>query len=393
MTATKHYPVGGSTIERIELCPASRKAVAALPERPAGKAAERGTRIHSRAEEIFKGARSKTKYTADEDAVAKAMVAKLLEVAAELGFSKEELILEEQIAFKSIHPEDAGGTPDVAAHRAFHDLLIVDFKTGANFVSAERNIQLLFYGAAYFYEKLDPFTQATIGNIHCVILQPDLTDNTVIYARRWSMPASEMGYYKERFQQAVANSILRDWEFKPGNHCEDKYCDARATCAAYKEWLNKSTDGKLFDALEQAKKNTVAAVPRGEVLAELLKAKPLIEKWLKAAETAAIAEMTANAEAVPGFTLESKPGDRVWLDEEATEKAAAALGLSEDQYKPRKLISPAQFEKLKGITKEQVAELVTRPNGNPKPTQKQISNLADFAPPAPPAMPDFRSLA
>lgn len=387
----KHYPVGGSTIERIELCPASRKAVLELGPRPAGKAAERGTRIHSRAEEIFKGTRSKTKYTADEDAVAKAMIEQLMVVSAELGFRKEELILEEQIAFTSIHPTDAGGTPDVAAYRAFHDLLIVDFKSGANYVSAERNIQLLFYACLFFFEKLDPFVQATIGRVHCVILQPDF--NGEIHARRWSLPASELSAYKQRFHAAVANSILREWEFKPGEHCEEKYCDARSTCAAYKEWLNNKSSGQLFDAIEQAKKGKQAATPAGQLLAELLEAKPLIEKWLKAAEAAAIAEMTASAEAVPGYMLESKPGDRKWVDEKAVIAKAEALGLKESDYKPSNLLSPAQFEKLKGVTKEMVAELTERPDGNPKPVKKPHSKLANFAPPAPPAVPDFSSLA
>lgn len=390
---TKHYPVGGSTIERIELCPASRKAVSELPPRPAGKAAERGTRIHSRAEEIFKGTRSKTKYTADEDAIAKAMVEKLLEVSTSLGFSKEEIIIEEQIAFLSIHPTDAGGTPDAVACRAFHDLMVADFKTGANAVSAFENIQMLFYGAMYFFEKLDPFTQATIKNFYAVILQPDLTDNTTIHARIWSMPCSEFTKYQARFQQAVANSILRDWEFKPGNHCEDKYCDARSTCTAYKEWLNKSTDGQLFDAIEKAKAGAKKLpTPSGLLLAELLKVEPLISKWLESAKKAAIGELAANPEAVPGFMLEPGQGQSRWADEAAVAAAAVKAGLTEDQYNPRKLITIGDFKKLvKGkMTDDEVKALTERPVTDDKLVQKPATNLADFAPPA---VPDFSSLA
>lgn len=396
MTETKHYPVGGSTIERIMLCPGSRAACEKLPPMPAGKAAERGTRIHTRVEDIFYGRKSKEKPSVDEDRVAQAMYAKLIEVATSLGFAKEELKVEEQIAFLSIHPTDAGGTPDVVASRAFGDLLVVDFKTGVNFVGANENIQLLFYAAAHYFEKLDELTRMTLGNVHVVILQPDMNDHSVIHSRIWTAPASRLAGDKERFHAAVANSILRDWERIPGNHCEDKYCDARSVCVEYKAWLNKSTDDQLFDLVDKANKGQkLEPTANGIALAPLLKAKAKVVKFFEAAEKLAIAELTANAEAVPGYMLEPGQGQSRWADEKAVETAAKKAGLKIDDYKPRSFCTITKFKELtKGkLTEDEVKALTVRPETDSKLKEKPTSNIANFAPPAPPAVqPDFSSL-
>ena len=86
-----------------------------------------------------------------------------------------------------------------------------------------------------------------------------------------------------------------------------------------------------------------------------------IDSWFEAVRARALAELTLDADAVPGFKLVEGKTNRAWGDEAAAESAFALLG--DARYAPRKLRSPAQMEKL--TDKAEVARWATKPAGKP----------------------------
>ena len=106
-----------------------------------------------------------------------------------------------------------------------------------------------------------------------------------------------------------------------------------------------------------------------EHLGELLEKIPAIEIWIKAIKDRAYNDLTSGG-SVPGYKLvHGKAGNRTWKDVKSAEGLLRSFGLSDDQIYTKKIISPAQADKLyksKALTPEQSLQLsnqVTRPEG------------------------------
>ncbi|MDE2099340.1 MAG: DUF2800 domain-containing protein [Patescibacteria group bacterium] len=369
----KHFKYGGSTIERIGLCPGSVKACEGIDS--AGEAAKRGTRIHTLVELLWN--EQPAAGEADEILIARAVVEKLAEIGAKYGFSKDEIRIEQQLAMFQTH-DDAGGTPDGFAFRAFGDLLVIDLKTGAKKVSAMRNIQEIFY-ACTVAQNLDPFTLRSLLNLHLVIIQPD--GDAQCHVNEWTMPIAELdawhAYFKSIIDRAEANPDLR----VAGEHCRDLFCNARTVCPAYQAWLNEQSLGQLSQALagEQIK-------PRGEQLAAWLKIEPHIKDLLKQAEEDAKALLMEDKNAVPGFCLADSFGHYAWNDEKALVKILKEKGLKPAEFTTSKVISMtalAKVLKTKQIELD-LSALATRPKTGLKVVEaKEVDQaFAAFAPQA-----------
>ncbi len=372
--ANRHFKYGGSTIERVELCPGSVKAIQALGERSAGPAAERGTRIHARLEQLMANPKSKTALSKDEEAVAQAALPVLLQLAAEHGFTPEDLQIEQQLTLHEVH-DDAGGTPDIFAFKAFGDLFVPDLKTGRNFVSAEENLQLIFYGCCVM-QSLDVFTRSTINNAHFIIIQPEQQPPYQVHVRKWSIPAAKLADYQQRFSAAILRAEAEPDKRIAGEHCEGKYCDARTTCPAYQAFLNERSAGAMFLAVagEQPKAG------RGAELAAQLKAVPLLKAFCKAVEDDAKQELLTAPGSIPGWSLADSYGNRAWKDDKAVLAKAKELKLKPEEYNPRSLISPAAFERLlktKQLDVAVMSELVERPYSGVKLAESKEADLAE----------------
>jgi hypothetical protein len=91
---------------------------------------------------------------------------------------------------------------------------------------------------------------------------------------------------------------------------------------------------------------------------------------------------------VPGFKRVEGRKNRAWKAgaESQVKSLCASVGLAEDAYAPRSLVSPAQAEKLlKGYTKaDDLADLIEKPKGEPV-----LAPASDKRPALPP---DFNAL-
>ena len=100
-----------------------------------------------------------------------------------------------------------------------------------------------------------------------------------------------------------------------------------------------------------------------EQISRVLNNKKLVVSWLDAVETY-VKEKLEAGEAFPGFKLVAGRSNRAWATDPSVEaKLADMFG---DQAYTRKLISPAQAEKILGRKRiEEIADLVVKPKGEP----------------------------
>lgn len=341
---TKHYKYGGSTIRRTELCPGSAKAAQEVGPVDAGAAADRGTRIHEKAAELWNayGSHTPFKLITEEDCVAYKLIHALYLILDKHGFSDYSKVnIEKQYALKEVHPE-AGGTADADASKAFGDLLVVDFKTGYLNVAAIDNLQLAFYACGVL-QNLDPFTRASLNNVHMVILQAEQEEPYEVHVREWTLPASDLEtIYAERFKRIITEAEAHPDKRTPGDHCQDYFCPVRGSCEARIQYLNEQAGGVLFQALE----GESLRPPRGQRLADLLRIKPQLIDLLNAAEKESKDLLKQVPDAIPGWTIVETMSNREWSDPEKVRAKAKELGLKLDEYAPRELVGPAPFEKL-----------------------------------------------
>jgi RecB family exonuclease len=393
--ATEHFIYGGSAIERVIACPGSTAAIAVHGKREAGPAAERGTRIHEWLEKYLTGSYAKaakskklSKQSQEEAKIAASAGLKIKELAAKHGFRPNQMVVEKKLCFKSVS-EKAGGTPDVYLAQALGSLVVIDLKTGNKQVSAEENLQLLFYACAVV-DNLDAFTANAIEDVVLYIVQPDQEAPYDCQVREWSIPSTRLGEYRELFRTAIQAAENNPQDLRAGNHCEDLYCDARTTCPAYRAWLNERSSG-LLDALVSGTKVSDIKL-QGEELAKLLSIKTALNNLLKKAEEDAIALLRQNPDSVPGYTLEDKLSNRKWADPEAVLRTAHDLGLEPSQVMVTEVISPAKFEALlkeHGLPEGLAPATVREPAGQALAKSKapKLSAFEVAAPPMAPAAP------
>lgn len=262
------------------------------------------------------------------------------------------------------------GTSDVTVQADAEPgvLHIMDLKYGQGVkVFADNNSQLMLYAAA----ALEHFAML-IEDIHTVvlhILQPRLGHHDEF---RISVP-DLMDWVQGPVSSAVGSVLLEEGvKFAPSKKaCQ--WCPI-APCTAALAAVGDLFEDLTEEGIEQA---------NGDALGKFLNDMPFYSMIAKAATTKAT-EMLARNEPVAGHKLvEGKGGARVWMDEEAAEKAMLDEGL--DPYTEPKLISVAAAEKLYGGKKKfaetEVVDLIHKPKGNPTLTTTEDKRPAlNFAP-------------
>lgn len=94
----------------------------------------------------------------------------------------------------------------------------------------------------------------------------------------------------------------------------------------------------------------------------------IVRAWVSALEAAALTRLLEGKK-VEGYKLVQGKANRAWTDEVKAQKALADTGASQEDYMPRKLVSPAGAEKIvlkKMRDKEKwgtIAKLIERPLG------------------------------
>ena len=370
MTDKPHAILGASSSHRWLACPGSIRLSEGLPSISSAYA-EEGTVAHELAEECLCLAvdasawismEGRKRLTAEgneyevTDEMVEAVQVYLDVVRQELAGAGEgaELKVEQRFHLDWLCP-GLYGTNDAAVCQPFGTLKVFDYKHGAGVaVEAERNSQLLYYGLGAAYGD-------AYEDVELIIVQPRAyhPDGPV---RRYRLTIDELFEWGQTVLKPGAEATeAPDAPLVAGEHC--RFCPAKAVCPKQHE-----------NALAVAKE-AFAPVPQSppapdalthDDLRRIMDAAGMVEAWLSAVRTH-VRSLIENGLAQPeelGYKLVAGRASRKWKSEDEAEKALKSLLDDPDEAYVRKLLSPAQAEKLlKGADKKALDPLVEESRG------------------------------
>lgn len=305
-------------------------------------------------------------------------------VAADMTWSEQRVNYAQWL---NVDPDAAWGTLDFSAVwiEQAH-LLIGDLKTGKGVaVSPTENEQLMLYAGGKLVE-LDALG-IDIDTVELAIIQNRVGDGR---AKTWSLTRAELeAWLLGRARSAVATvenarqlqGTIDDSEWqatflKPGDHCREKFCKARATCPAYRAEVAVVAANIIYPPSSPDEFDDLTVVkPTKDEDADWLAAAyaklDLVRDWANAVE-AEVHDRLNKGERIPGYKLVAgKSGARKWADEKAVEQMLKTFRLKVEEMYDFKLISPTSAEKLakaETIGKRQwpkLQALITRADGKP----------------------------
>lgn len=298
------------------------------------------------------------------------------------------LLVEQGVPLQQLTGEqDAEGTSDVIAIvDGGKTMVVMDYKHGqgvkvyASEKDGSPNGQMAMYalGALSKYGLI----YDEVEQVRLVILQTRLehideheltVEELEAFGEKVTEAAGRVEINRQRFHESGGDVGVLDLN-PTDKGC--KFCKAKVRCPALKALtsnaLSIASNAEDFDDLtlpKQASSVVVGAELPAEKLAEVMRAIPLVEDYMKAIRAEVERRLLA-AEPVPGYYLGiGKAGNRKWADEEVALKEMTKSGrLKMAEATVAKPISPTQAEKLlKARPKiwSQIAPLITQSEGGP----------------------------
>lgn len=341
----RHSP---SSAHRWTACPGSLRMIdAAPPERPSPYAAE-GTCAHWVLEQCLTHNRGAVDYinsthaghTVTEEMAAAVQLA--LDVVRDMVEPNDVLFIEERFDLALLNPPARlAGTADVVIYKpAAGRLLVLDYKHGQGLaVEAQGNMQMRTYalGAIVALGDVHP-----VREVEAIILQPRAFHPSG-FVRSECLEPFELFEWSADLFAAQARTLEPDAPLAAGDHC--RFCQAAGTCPALASRALAVME-QDFDVLDQPKAPTAPEALTPHQIGRVLEMADAVEKWLGAVRSHATG-MLERGEPLPGWKLVDKRATRKWSAEDAaTAQLTAAVG--DKAFAPRKIITPAQAEKLVG---------------------------------------------
>jgi len=352
-------------------------------EEESSEAATEGTAAHEAAEKILK-ARNPTKALRDSDFDTD------LKMALEYYIDMVEDILDEKhkaglnpvlhVEKSMLLCEGLGGTADVVIE---HDegLVVVDYKHGQRVYVDPSSTQLKIYG---YLAAMENGRQMSAGTIELFIVQPRYIEKGVPRVR-------SVGYSLEEFVPEMAQLLKEAMdkaktgdEYNSGGHC--LFCAAKPLCPKKQEVFVQTLEaGKDLEAAENLK--------------FILDNAKEMQSIIKKAQSCAIRGLESGTldPEVLGRGLKKRFANRSWTHAKGEEGLAPLLrrhGIDRDLIWVRKLISPAQAEKMiddkKWLSRythrpETGVTLVALDKADPELVGSTVNELAEYVPEEPKA--------
>jgi hypothetical protein len=244
---------------------------------------------------------------------------------------------------------------------------ITDLKFGEGIqVFAKDNTQLMLYALGFFHDFGHLYD---IKEFELIIFQPRLD-----HIDRWHISLADLLIWARDVAMPRAHMALQpDAAFKAGDWC--RFCKIKERCAARAESAMR-TVAEEFDDLDEAAEKAqelegegvaegAASLLSNEQIAKLLPAIAGARAYFTAIEKLAMSEVQ-QGRAIGDYKLVEGRSNRAWdAPEEKVVKALKGARVRTDDIYTKKLISPAQAEKLVGKTHKIISELVKKPKGSP----------------------------
>jgi hypothetical protein len=384
--ARSHATWSASATARNIACPGSLTLASRVKAVRTSEAAAWGTACHQVAEQCLRGRDpsdflgetvevGKRSFEFDEEMVETTRVF-VDYVRNRTNYVGIKLWIEEHFSLADLNPPfDAGGTCDAVIYDPEKKRIeVIDLKAGRGVVvEAVGNDQLRTYalGAMLAHPGLD------VEQVMVTIIQPraphkdgrirsetfhvvDLVEWTADLVKAMQQSRHAMLLASPYNDMPIDPIWARDW-LRAGDHC--KFCPAAGFCPALRQQALDAA-GVWFDDSDQPRISNSPDAMSPEELAQALNAADVIGEWINAVRAFAHQQAESGV-IIPGYVLVDKIGHRAWKVDEATVVSQMLTGhhdLSVDQLYTRKLVSPAQAEKLLGSKrKDLIADLVERP--------------------------------
>jgi hypothetical protein len=161
--------------------------------------------------------------------------------------------------------------------------------------------------------------------------------------RTWTADAQELRLQEAEIRRKAKQTDDPNAPLRAGEHC--RFCKAAAVCPERRAaslracQIEFAADGEM-SAPEIA---SLGADQLGRLLSEI----DQVEAWCKRVREYAFAEAT-NGHMPAGWKLVARRAVRKWNDEGETAKVLKLYGLHDEEIFTRKILSPAQADKLVG---------------------------------------------
>jgi hypothetical protein len=363
MAPTLHAKLSASGAERWLNCPGSVAAEVGLPDKGSAFADE-GSAAHELAEMVLT---RKIRYASDwfglslpdhnaivADEVMCSYVQEYIDFVESLP---GELFPEIRVDFSHIVPDGFGTSDVVILDLPNRTLRIVDLKYGKGIkVDAENNPQLKLYALGALEHFAFMFDISEIDKVFVAIHQPRLQ-----HISEYTYQTHELVEWGEWCSHMAREALKPDARRVPGEK-QCQWCKAKATCPALREYT-ESVLRMGFDDLSVNDGEIVVPKLSKEWLRKIMDAAPLIRNWLDSVEDH-IREQLETGETFPGYKMVEGRSNRDWVDYDRAEKELIArIG---DKAHTRKLISPAQAEKVIGKKDIHLLDdLIVKSSGKP----------------------------
>ena len=330
--------VGGSTASRVINCPGSVALVQKMPPKSSSKYADQGTLLHDAISLILEGketAQSVIGMTYEGQVLTQELfddkIAVALAALDEIDPDKQmEFMPETKVSFNDMLP-GVFGSADLLG-RLRDRAIVLDWKFGDGVaVDAKENEQGMFYAAAAMHTLGCDWIFDGAKEVEIIIVQPPAV-------KRWVTTFDRIKEFERTLVSSVKRSTDADAPIIAGKHC--RWCAAKPVCP------------QMTGAVDRALKQTLQEIDTTSLSVYLEKA-DLLESWITDVRGLAL-ELLEKDIKVPGFKLVAKRGTRQWVDEEKAADTLKSLSLSENDVYTKKLISPAQAEKLLKKAKQEL---------------------------------------
>lgn len=365
---TTHSRLSPSSRHRWAACPGSVREEAKYPEQPSGPAAIDGTHSHTLLEFCIRGKLldpmtmvGQTMSDHDGSFVVDHDRAERVKVAIDYIRSRVELLKADGIevslyAEEKVDPkafferDDMAGTLDCRIETP--DLVeIIDYKDGMAEVPVRDNPQLEMYAFGVLAEE--PVEKKPTRETVFTIIQPKLRLKGLNPIQSVTVLTLDLLRKTDTVRAEAAATDQPDAPLIPGDS-QCKYCRAKGSCSALARKVMEAS-GVMFpaitapasplDLVEQSASKDPATMDEGQ-LRQILEAAPLLRQFLDSVNEEALRRMKAGIR-VPGFKVVNGRGSRAWnCSDEEMEKKLVQMGIPKGEVYVKKLLSPAQAEKV-----------------------------------------------
>lgn len=352
-----HSVYGGSIASRWLNCAGSVALCATVPKLPASRWAEEGTVAHGLGaycltnglHNVFAGMDDPRGYPDD---MAAAVQVYLDAVYAELARTPDaQLYVEQKFAYRNVGDgkEVFGRNDALVYHPSIGRLVVFEYKHGAGvYVPVEDNDQLKFYAAGAVLAN----PEWRLAEVILVVVQPRFWSAGETQAvHEWPLDIVELFDFASVVDRGVKAAKAPDAPLTTGAWC--RWCDAAAICPAREHEVLEA--GKLpFAGMDKITMDDLPDVHSLDVerIAEVMRGLALIETWASQVRDFAEAHMVAGTLEIPGWKVVDKLGRRAWVsaDREVAGYLQLLYGVTEDEIRPRRLVTLGDAEKiLKGV--------------------------------------------